>query len=334
MHDAGITIDAPRRAAVIDALLSKLRAHYVFPEVAERMEEAVRGGVRNGDYDGITTGSALRERLTAHLQEVSHDRHLRVFFSAEPRPPRERGEPSAEERAEFRQHAALRNFGFERVERLAGNVGYLDLREFFPPEVGGPTAVAAMNLLAAASALIIDLRKNGGGDPAMVTLLSSYLFAESKHLTSIYWREGDRTVQFWTLPYVPGPRLATTPVYVLTSSDTFSGAEDFTYNLQQLKRATIVGEVTGGGAHPSGGFAIDEHFGVGIPTGRSISPVSGTNWEGAGVTPDIAVAREEALKVAHSAALKGIVERCANQQSRLIRGLCEEAQQALAALEA
>jgi C-terminal processing protease CtpA/Prc len=182
--------------------------------------------------------------------------------------------------------------------------------------------------------LIIDLRKNGGGDPAMVTLLSSYLFAESTHLTSIYWREDDRTVQFWTHPYVPGPRLATTPVYVLTSSDTFSGAEDLTYNLQQLKRATIVGEVTGGGAHPGGGFAIDQHFEVGIPTGRSISPVSGTNWEGTRITPDIAVEQEESLMVAHIAALKGIVERWADQQSRPMRELREEAENALAALEA
>jgi hypothetical protein len=179
------------------------------------MEEAVHGRMSHGDYDGLTTGAALRDALTAHLQEVNHDKHLRVFFSAAPFPVRERREPSSEEREEFRRHVALRNFGFECVERLAGNVGYLDLRFFCSPEFGGQTAVAAMTLPANAGALIVDLRKNGGGDPAMVTFLAGYLFNESTHLTSIYWRESESTVQFWTLPYVPGPRLATTPARII-----------------------------------------------------------------------------------------------------------------------
>jgi C-terminal processing protease CtpA/Prc len=334
MPAADIDVDAPRRAAVIEGLLSKLQQHYVFPDVAQQMEEAIRRHMSNGDYDAVTTGSALCQTLTAHLQEVSHDKHLHVFFSAEPRPIREGRESSAEEREEFRQHAALRNFGFERVERLAGNIGYLDLRSFFPPELGGQTAVAAMNLLAHAGALIIDLRQNGGGSPEMVALISSYLFDAPTHLNSLYWREGDRTQQFWTLPYVPGARLAAVPVYVLTSRHTFSGAEEFTYNLKHLKRATIIGEVTGGGAHPGGGFPIDAHFGVGIPTGRAVNPITGTNWEGTGVTPDIAVPQEEALTVAHGAALRGLLEHLAEPCSKPLRALRDMAQQALAALEA
>ncbi len=333
VEESDITIDAIRRATVIDDLLSKLRAYYVFPEVAERMEEAVRERMSHGDYDEITTGSALRDALTAHLQEVGHDKHLRVFFSAEPQPPREGREPSAEEREELGQHAALTNFGFERVERLAGNVGYLELRIFGPADVGGPTAVAAMNLLAHASAIIIDLRKSGGSDPATVALLSSYFFDEPTQLNSIYERESHRTVQFWTLPYVPGPRMPTTPLFVLISRVTFSGAEDLAHTLQQLKRATTVGEVTGGGAHPCDHFQIDEHFVVRIPTCRSINPISGTNWEGTGVTPDIAVPQEDALKVAHIAALKLVVQHLANQPSRPMRELREEARQALAALD-
>ncbi len=333
MQEMDIPLDATRRTAVIEAILDKLREYYVFPEVAVQMAEAVRARMSNGQYSGITTGSALRDTLTAHLREVSHDKHLRVFFSPEPRPIREAREPSAEEREEFRRHDALLNFGFERVERLAGNIGYLDLRGFFPAQAGGPTAVAAMTLLANTNALIIDLRKNGGGSPDMVALISSYLFNKPTHLNNLYWREGDRTQQFWTLPYVPGVRAAAVPVYVLTSGDTFSGAEEFTYNLQNLKRAVIVGEVTGGGAHPGGGFPVDEYFGVGIPTGRAINPISRTNWEGTGVTPDIATPRADALKVAHIAALKGVLEQCKNQAGKPMLGLRDEAQQALTALE-
>jgi C-terminal processing protease CtpA/Prc len=332
MDEADIAVDVAIRGTVIEGILNTLQQYYVFPEVARRMEEDIRGRLSNGDYDGITTGSALRDILTAHLQEVSRDKHLRVFFSAEPRPIRREREPSAEERAEFRRHAAARNFGFERVERLAGNIGYLDLRGFFPAEIGGEVAVAAMRFLAHASALIVDLRQNGGGSPDMVALISSYLFDQPTHLNNLYWREGDRTQQFWTLPYVPGKRMAETPVYVLTSSHTFSGAEEFAYNLQNLKRAVIVGEVTGGGAHPGGGFPIDEHFGVGVPTGRAINPISGTNWEGTGVTPDIAAPQEDALKVAHAAALQALLEQPNEQNGRTVRDLREEMQRALATL--
>jgi retinol-binding protein 3 len=332
MQEADIAVDVAIRGAVIEGILNTLQRYYVFPEVARRMEEDIRGRLSNGDYDGITTGSALRDTLTAHLQEVSRDKHLRVFFSAEPRPIRLEREPSVEEQEEFRRYAAARNFGFERVERLAGNVGYLDLRGFFPAEVGGDVAVAAMRFLANASALIIDLRQNGGGSPDMVALISSYLFDQPTHLNNLYWREGDRTQQFWTLPYVPGKRSAATPVYVLTSNHTFSGAEEFAYNLRNLKRAVIVGEVTGGGAHPGGGFPIDEHFGVGVPTGRAINPISGTNWEGTGVTPDILVSQEDALKVAHAAALKALLEQPNEQNGRTVRDLREEMQRALAAL--
>ena len=153
------------------------------------------------------------------------------------------------------------NFGFEKVERLKGNVGYIDLRGFTPAEFSAETIVAAMNFVANTDALIFDLRQNGGGDPATVALLSSYLFGpEPVHLNSLYWREGDTTHQWWTLPFVPGKRYAGKDVYVLTSKRTFSAAEEFTYNLKNLKRATIIGETTGGGAHPGGPRRINEHF--------------------------------------------------------------------------
>jgi C-terminal processing protease CtpA/Prc len=197
------------------------------------------------------------------------------------------------------------NHGFAKVERLPGNIGYLEFLNFMDEELGADTVAAAMNFINGTDALIIDMRKNGGGNPAMVALVCSYLFGpEPVHLNDLYWREGNRTDEFWTKKEVAGKRYLNKDVYVLTSKRTFSGAEEFSYNLKNLKRATIIGETTGGGAHPGGGFRISEHFGMFVPTGRAISPITKTNWEGTGVTPDISVPADQALHVARITALK------------------------------
>jgi C-terminal processing protease CtpA/Prc len=207
-----------------------------------------------------------------------------------------------------RAQLARFNFGFQKLERLAGNIGYLDLRAFAPAALTGETAAAAMNFLSNSGAVIIDLRKNGGGDPATVSLIASYLFGpQPVHLNDLYNRQRDQTQQYWTLPYVPGRKLAGKDVYVLTSSDTFSGGEEFTYDLKTQKRATIIGETTGGGAHPVSGRRINEHFIIGVPSGRPINPITKGDWEGAGVEPDVKVSAEQALSTAHLMALEKIL---------------------------
>lgn len=300
-----MTIDAATRTAVIDGILKNLNDSYVFPEVAKKMEQAVRDRVAKKEYDQITSAKTFAETLTRHFQEVSRDKHLRISYSHEPIPERpNRREPTAEEREMFRLNNQFGNFGFEKVERLEGNIGYLSLRGFNDPNGAEETVAAAMTFLGNTNALIIDLRRNGGGSPQMVALISSYLFGEKPvHLNSLYWREGDRTDEFWTKEKVLGKRFNDKDVYVLTSNRTFSAAEEFSYNLKNLKRATIVGEVTGGGANPGGGRRITEHFGMFVPTGRAINPITKTNWEGTGVKPDVEVPADHALKTAHLDAL-------------------------------
>ncbi|HYO63656.1 MAG TPA: S41 family peptidase [Pyrinomonadaceae bacterium] len=327
-----MTVDAAARNEVIDSLLKRLNESYVFPDVAKRMEQAVRTRQANKEYDQLSSASAFAQALTSHLQEVSRDKHLRVRFSPEPIPARERrGEPSAEERERQRAYMRRVNYGFERVERLPGNVGYVDFRGFFDPENGAETVAAVMNFLANTDAVIFDLRKNGGGDPHMVALICSYLFgSEPVHLNSLYWREGNRTEEFWTHKTVAGKRYEGKDVYVLTSNYTFSGAEEFAYNLKNLKRATIVGETTGGGAHPGSGVRLAEHFGAFIPTGRAISPVTKTNWEGTGVQPDIAVPADQALKTAHlMAAQKALAKTTDEPLKRALKDLTETLQKEL-----
>jgi C-terminal processing protease CtpA/Prc len=189
-----------------------------------------------------------------------------------------------------------------------------------------------MNFLAHTNALIIDLRQCRGGNPGMVALISSYFFdGEPLHLNSLYWREEDFTQQYWTLPYVPGKRYSDKPVYVLTSPATFSAGEEFAYNLQTRQRATLVGATTGGGAHPGSPYRLHPHFEVFIPVGRAINPVTNDNWEGKGVIPDITVAQEKALNVAHRLALETIIENCGKPTSVPLKRLLAEAQAALAA---
>jgi C-terminal processing protease CtpA/Prc len=230
----------------------------------------------------------------------------------------------------MRQMGRLDNFGIRRVERLDGNIGYLDVRRVAVPANAGPAISAAMELVAGTYALIIDLRRNGGGSPEGVALWCSYLFTERPtHLNDIFHADTGETRQFWALPYVPGTRYVDRPVYVLTSSHTFSGGEDFCYTLQALGRAELIGETTGGGAHPTRGFPISPAVHIAIPFARSINPVTGANWQGTGVVPDIAVPEAEAYDVAYARALRHVLA-----LDDLFPPIEDEARDALAGLPA
>jgi retinol-binding protein 3 len=303
LSDVTFNIDAAERNRVIDGAIAQLNESYVFPDTAKKMEVALRAHQKRGDYDAITNGNTFATKLTDDLQDVSHDKHLRVNYSPVKMPDRPAdAAPSPEEVAEYHKQMERMNCGFDKVEHLSGNVGYVKFDFFADPDVCGPTAVAAMNFLANVDAIIFDLRENHGGDPKMVAFISSYLFDKPTHLNDLWTRKDNSTQQFWTLPYVPGKRLESKPVYVLTSKETFSGGEEFCYNLKNLKRATLIGETTGGGAHPVSGHRIDDHFMIGVPFARAINPISKTNWEGTGVEPDVKVAAADALTTAEKLA--------------------------------
>jgi len=310
--EMNVKIDAAARARVVDGAVAQLNEFYVFPETAKKMAEAVQTQLKSGAYEAISDGDDFAAKLTEDLRAVSHDKHLGVNFSAQVLPKREPGANPTPDPATLEQRRAQalkrNNCAFEKVEWLPSNIGYLKFNGFADPEICGPTVTTAMSFLANVDALIIDLRTNGGGSPEMVTYICSYLFGERTHLNDLYNRKEDKTTEFWTRD-VPGPRLAKQPVFVLTSKRTFSGAEEFTYNLKNLKRATIIGETTGGGAHPVSGHRIDDHFMIGVPFARAINPITKTNWEGTGVEPDVKVAAGEALEVAKKMAAEQIKKR-------------------------
>ena len=294
---ADATVDAATRNAVIERVLNDLDGSYVFPEVARQMRESVQNRVRAGEYEPVTGAQEFANKLTADLQAISRDKHLRVRVSGGG------GGPTLMRRGAMRQGEGAGDGGFAKVELMPGNVGYIDLRGFLPPHAAAEHAANAMNKLGDADSLIIDLRKNGGGSAEMVALLVSYLLPPERTLVNTFvGRDGKLNNETWTTTDLPGRRF-TRDVFVLTSAFTFSAAEEFAYDLKNLKRATIVGETTGGGANPIEMFRIDDRFEVSIPVARAVNPISKTNWEGVGVAPDVSVPAADALETAHRAAL-------------------------------
>jgi hypothetical protein len=341
--DGSLAAEQMSGRAIVTTALSLLRANYVFPEVAEQAATAVEARLATGEYDDLDE-ITLTQLLTRHLQDVTGDLHLRLWLGGSPpehgpggpgpgpggpgpgpggpgpgpggpgrRPGLDRAEPGERDSHEVRRLAMRRkgrmdNFGIRRVERLDGNIGYLDLRRVAMAANAGPAVAAAMELVAGTYALIFDLRHNGGGAPDGVALWCSYLLKEEPtHLNDIFHADTGETRQFWSLPYVPGTRYVDRPVYVLTSSHTFSGGEELCYNLQALGRAELIGETTGGGAHPTRGFPVSRAVMIGIPFARSVNPVTGTNWQGTGVVPDVAVPEDEAYDVAYAKALRHVL---------------------------
>jgi len=294
------------RQTTVEQLDALLQQHYVSPEVAKATGEHLKNRLKAGDFDKHQDVKSFADALTREAQVIANDKHLRV----RPAPPQMEQTATPEQMAEGRLQNRARQregtAGFAAAKKLEGNIGYLDLRGFAHPLVGTPIADHYMALLATSDAVIIDLRKNGGGSPKMVQYLCSYFFDKRVHLNSLYWREGDRTEEFWTLDNVGGKKMPDVPLFVLTSKFTFSGAEEFSYNMQTQKRATLVGETTGGGANPGGMMPLNDQLAVFLPSGRAINPVTKTNWEGVGVVPEVSVpeagALDKALELATAAA--------------------------------
>lgn len=289
-------------------MCSLLTRYYVFPEVGEQIIELLRARESAGVFADISTDADFGVAVTEAMQSVNGDRHLRLLHSVDEIPMQDDEEAHVFDEAGYRQEVWLSAGGIATAQRLDGNVGYLDIRTLHDANVAAPIASAAMTLLAGTDVLLVDLRRCPGGSPLMVAHYCSYLFDDPTHLNDIYDRPSDQTRQFWTAPSVPGEKFGgAKPVFVLTSSTTFSGAEEFSYDLQSRGRATIVGEPTMGGAHPGARYRIGPHLKLSVPQGRAINPVTGTDWEGSGVRPDIEVSAESAFETAYQLALEHVI---------------------------
>jgi retinol-binding protein 3 len=301
----------------VETIARLIETEYVHVDAAAACARHLRA--RQAELAKIEKPEDLAKALTEELRTACKDKHLEVVVRTPPppAPPAQASAPAAPASPEpWLEPLRQRNFDFARVERLRGNVGYLQLNSFPPPRVAADTAAAAMAFLAASDAVIIDLRLNSGGDGAMVSFLASYFFDQPTLLSTTYRRASGRTTENWTLPVVPGRRMPSQELFILTSAVTFSAAEGFAYPLQVLKRATIVGEVTKGGANPGRYRNADDMFSVFIPVGATSVPPGNTTWDGTGITPDIAVPALDALPTAHREALTRLASRTADPARR------------------
>ncbi|MCE7992006.1 MAG: S41 family peptidase [Roseivirga sp.] len=288
------------KKAIVNRLADIMNENYVFPEKGKAMHDLIKSKLGKGDYDDITSADAFAEQLDADLKSIIYDKHIRVRFNKE-------RVTAMQNRAPGGGRTMPENFGFKEVKILEDNIGYLDLRGFMDMRVARKAAKVAMDELIEADAIIFDLRQNGGGSPSMIRFISAYIFGEEPvHLNDFYWRPSDSYSESWTRPSAASVHKPDIPVYVLTSDYTFSAAEEFTYNLKNLERATIIGETTGGGAHPGGPMVINDSFFVNVPQGRAINPITKTNWEGTGIEPHIKTTKEEALEKALELARKAL----------------------------
>jgi hypothetical protein len=301
-----VEVDTATRAEVIDTLIAKLNANYVFPDQAKRAEAVLRQRQREGKYDGIRDGKQLARQLTEDIDGVIHDKHMLVDVSARPVPPDD-AMPPPRTRAEWEkqlppgvlERILASSLGVEKVEHIGPNIGYLQISSFGPVFLIAGKFAAMMNEIADTDGLIIDLRENGGGGGDSVALLISYLVDERTRLDDTWERATGVTTQYWTQDQLDGKRYGgKKPVLILAGPHTKSAAESFAYQMQALKRATVIGERTWGGANASRPYRLSEHFVSFIPSKRSINPITHTNWEGVGVIPDVAVKADDALAAA------------------------------------
>lgn len=302
-----LQISSKEKTQLIDTIIKAVKNSYVFPEISLQVETALLTHQKKGDYNKIISSKEFADSISNQLVLISNDKHLHVLFSYDTVPQKTDKEPPLPDF--IKRFAIENNYGFNKIDILDGNIGYMNILGFFPFDEATQKAIASFDYLSNTQALIIDLRENTGGYSPLANFVLSYFFDKQpvKFLENVF-RDTNKIEQFWSSFYIPGRRYLGKPVYVLTSSGTFSAGEAFAYILQGYHKATVIGERTGGGANLSDLIRLNDHFVMNLPVGRPVSPFSKSSWEGVGVKPDIEISKEKALVTAHITALEKLIE--------------------------
>ncbi|HYJ04666.1 MAG TPA: S41 family peptidase [Chthoniobacterales bacterium] len=297
-------LSSEQKKAVLEKVIEEISAEYVHKEAADKIERHLREQIARDAYKPVNDEESFAKMLTGELRRIGNDEHLEVVVHRPEPPANPPRDPNA-----WIDELRLRNFDFGRLATLSGNVRYLELHSFPPPEVAGETAAASMRFLAGADAVIIDVRRNGGGTGEMAAFLATYFFEQRTALVRTFRRVENSTTEDRTLAHVPGPKMPTADLFILTSASTFSAAEAFAFSLQQLKRATVVGEKTRGGANAGRYRPATDRFRVFVPIAHATSAATGKTWDKIGIEPDIKVEAGAALNVAHREALSRLAQK-------------------------
>lgn len=302
------------KVKIIKEIKRLLKERYIYPVITEKINQQIDSNLTSGVYDNIDNLTNFTLNLDKILQEISKDKHLHVIYDLEhlERLLDQNNGRNEENSLDYLNKLRLgksSNFGFEKVEILPGNIGLLKLNRFFHPKIKGAAeaATSSMKFLRNAAAIIIDLQDNGGGEPGMVQLLSSYFFRDRTRLNSMERPYEGFVEQYWTYSYSPEKNHVDKLLYILTSENTFSAAEGFTYALQCQKRATIVGKTTKGGAHPVDFFPVLETLILVMPYARAFNTITNDNWEGKGVKPNVETSSEDAFGTAYCLVLEKLI---------------------------
>jgi hypothetical protein len=279
----------------VDSLGALLERFYPAADTGAAIARHVRERLAAGAYRDAADPQRFARLVTQDLQAVNGDTHLVVDLA----PAGGAGPGGA---------PALGAHGIERVERLAGNVGYLRMSHFLGSQAM-PAMEAALRYLATTDAVVIDLRNSRGGSAELVNfLISHFTGPDTLHSLTVYDRARDVTMERYTLATVPGPRRPDVPLYILTDDVTRSAAEDVSFVLQNMKRATLVGTRTAGAGRNVAGFPLGHGLMAGVSVTRVFDPRTHREWEHVGVRPDVAVPADSALVVAHALALGRLAE--------------------------
>ncbi len=310
-----LQISSKEKVQIIDTIIKAVKSFYVFPETSLQIETAILKHQKRGDYNKIMSSKEFADTITNQLVLISNDKHLHILFSYDTVQQKTDKEPPLPDF--IKTFAIDNNYGFNKIEILEGNVGYMNILGFFPFDEATNKAIASLDYLSNTQALIIDLRENTGGVGTLANFVLSYFFDQRPvNFLDVIFRKDNRVEQSWSSFYIPGKRYLGKPIYILTSSGTFSAGEAFAYILQSYKKATIIGEQTGGGANVGDLIRLNDHFVMNLPIGRPISPITNNNWEGIGVKPDLETSKEKALTTAHITALEKLIQICSEEKTK------------------
>jgi hypothetical protein len=309
--------------AVVAEVRRVIAERYVLPERRPALDAILAQGLASGRYD-VPGPPALAERINADLDTAGHDRHLNFQYNPRQADQLAAGRRPQPDNSGYERQVRASNHGVVELRLLPGNVRYMRYDGFM--WIGPDSAAAletAMRFLAGGEAVIIDLRRNGGGSPEAVQYIISHFLEAGRPLVTFYMNgraEPDRLI---ALAELPAERMVGRPLYVLTSNGTASAAEEFAGHVAGYHVGELVGENTAGAGFRNDLVAIPGGFVLSVSVGRAVLASTGRDWEAVGHAPTVPAEVGAALDTAHALALRRLAGAAAGPERARLEAAAE-----------